>query len=484
MKKNRNNNYTKTHNLYKIIFLFVVFLGIGYAFLEANLNINGDTTVEAPEFNTYVQSVNVTTGSTSGTPTIIGNDKKEVDFTTALTSDVNSFFEETTTLTNHGSENSYLQSINVKVYDSSNNEVTLSAPYEYTLTKGDGTTIVSGKKFEVSGTETYKLKFNYISGTDMNTVTDYPTYTFKITYNYTGTSVVCENNENITTLSTNACTANEYVTVPAGTICKRAIQLHQEECAQTNSSLYCSGVGGYTTGSTITYGNCGSSGTLTSGDAFTCDVNGDGTFDELSERFYYVSDYYDTTNKLFDTTTATLIYYNNVTEGVSCNKNRYAYYTSDKNWYGPSLVKLQLPTTAQWSNVSLKNDSRAILAESASTHDSPTTAGVSLPETYSYSGYAARFLTAKELMSGCGLSQIGYSTTGELNTCNYLMENTVYAKSNMGSYGHWLETPYAPDSSYAWYVNSSFSAVRSSKTDYSDYGARPVIEVPKSNIVY
>ena len=76
MKKNIK---TKTHNLYKIIFILVVFLGIGYAFLEANLNINGDVTVEAPELNSYIQGVNVTSGSTSGTPTIIGNDKKEVD---------------------------------------------------------------------------------------------------------------------------------------------------------------------------------------------------------------------------------------------------------------------------------------------------------------------------------------------------------------------------------------------------------------------
>ena len=179
MKKNIK---TKTHNLYKIIFLFVVFLGIGYAFLEANLNINGDVTVEAPELNVYVQSTSVTSGSTTGTPTIIGTDKKEVDFSTALTSDSSSFFEETTTLVNKGSKDAYLLSINVKVYDSSNNEVTLSAPYEYTLTHGDGTPVNIGEEVATNGTITYKLKFNYITGTDMNTVTDYPTYTFKITY--------------------------------------------------------------------------------------------------------------------------------------------------------------------------------------------------------------------------------------------------------------------------------------------------------------
>ena len=178
------NSKIKTHNLYKIIFLFVVFLGIGYAFLEANLNINGDTTVEAPEFNTYVQSVSVTSGSTSGTPVIVGNDKKEVDFSTALTDNGSSFFEETTTLTNKGSAKAYIRNIDVKVYDSSNNEVTLSAPYEYSLTHGDGTAVDSAEEIAAGSTQTYKLKFNYISGTDMSTVTDYPSYTFKITYNF------------------------------------------------------------------------------------------------------------------------------------------------------------------------------------------------------------------------------------------------------------------------------------------------------------
>ncbi len=177
------NVKTKTHNLYKLIFLFVVFLGIGYAFLEATLNINGDVTVEAPELNVYVQSVSKTTGSTTGTPTIIGNDKKEVDFTTALTSDVNSFFETSVTLVNKGSGTPYLFNIDVKVYDGTN-EVTLAAPYEYKLTKGDGTEIEPNHTLAVNGTDTYKIKFNYISGTDMSTVTTYPNYTFKITFNY------------------------------------------------------------------------------------------------------------------------------------------------------------------------------------------------------------------------------------------------------------------------------------------------------------
>jgi len=483
----KKNNYTKTHNLYKIIFIFIVFLGIGYAFLDATLNIDGDTTVTAPELNVYVQSINVTAGSTSastgGDPVIIGNAKKEVDFSTALTNDGNSFFEETSTLVNKGTKNAYILSIDVKVYDSSNNEVTLSAPYEYTLTRGDGTPVALGNLIVVDATETYKIRFNYIGGTDMTQVTDYPTYTFKITYNY-GLTPICESNENIVSLSTTKCTNNENVTIGNGIVCKRAINLHQEECNQTDSSHFCSG-SGYTTGSTITYGNCGTrNSNLVSGDAFTCDVNGDGEFNELTERFYYVSDYYNTTTKSFDSSTAVLVFYNNAKYGISCNSDTYTYDFSGENWHGPVDLIKALPTIQRY-NVSLKSTSRAIISEFKTTHDSSATSGGTLPTNFSYSGYAARLLTAKEVMSGCGLTETGNITPGELDSCKYLMENTDYANPNTNNHGYWLETPHATDATYIFRVFPEERYISRAPADaISNRGVRPVIEVPKTSINY
>ncbi len=313
---------------------------------------------------------------------------------------------------------------------------------------------------------------------------------------------VCANNVNITRLSKNTCSNNENITVGDGIICKRAVKLHEETCSQTDGTYHCSGAGYTESGSkgtsTITYGSCGTSGTLNSGDAFTCDVNGDGDFDELTERFYYVSDYYDTSAKEFDDSTAVLIYYNNVTSGVACNKNTFAYSnaadiqtvdptrTYYDNWHGPLTVMKQLPTTSQWSNISLKSDTRAILGEDQSTHDSPTTTGGTLPTNFSYEGYAARLLTAKELMAGCNLTEVVIKgTTGDLDICNYIMENTKYAKSSIGSYGPWLETPNASDYYGVWVVNGSNRYVNDFNASGTSYfGARPAIEVPKSKISY
>ena len=67
--------------------------------------------------------------------------------------------------------------------------------------------------------------------------------------------------------------------------CKRATSLHTEECL----GVYCSGMGYKLDGSkgttTITYGSLELSGTLTTGDTFDCNVNGDGVYNSETEIF-------------------------------------------------------------------------------------------------------------------------------------------------------------------------------------------------------
>ena len=58
-------------------------------------------------------------------------------------------------------------------------------------------------------------------------------------------------------------------------VCKKATTLHKEKCEQTNNTYFCSAAG--LTGQIMIYGTI-SSGNLKSGDAFDCDVNGDGKY--------------------------------------------------------------------------------------------------------------------------------------------------------------------------------------------------------------
>ena len=170
----------------------------------------------------------------------------------------------------------------------------------------------------------------------------------------------------------------------------------------------------------ITYGTI-SNGKLKSGDAFDCDVNGDGKYNSDTERFYYVSDYYNTRTKKFKTDTAVLIYYNNVSEGKPDSNATFAYNFNPSNKNGPVTAYKQLPTITQWKNVSLKNGKRTIINEYGSI----------IYDSFNYSGYAARFLTTQEVGDGCGFNPEEYRVIGILSKkCNFLMENN--------NFGSWL----------------------------------------------
>ena len=295
--------------------------------------------------------------------------------------------------------------------------------------------------------------------------------------------------------------------------CKRATTLHTEECVWTVEDILeingcdteedfedeygyspyeelkkmsCSRVGYTTDGAkgttTITYGNLGTKGTLISGDAFDCDVNNDGTYDPETERFYYVSDYYNTSTKQFENNKATLIYYNNTTAGIPDNTSAslIAYDKSKENWHGPVNAITNLPTREQWTNPNLITGTRAIIAETGS----PATTGGTLPTQFDYSNYAARLLTTQELESSCGIT-VGSSTSGDLDKCNYLLENTEYSSYSLGTVGYWLETPNANETKGIWIVNTLYSHVPDYYASISiSVGTRSTITLLKSNISY
>ena len=256
-----------------------------------------------------------------------------------------------------------------------------------------------------------------------------------------------------------------------GMICRRATTLHKETCSQTSVDSYCNG-DGYLTGDTITYGNLGTSGTLTTGDAFDCDVDGNGTYDGVVERFYYVTD--------MNSDTAVLVYYNNVSDGISSTGSNHKYDDSNENLHGPRTAKLQLPTTTQWPNVSLSSTTRAITNEKG---ENVTTGGL-LPTDFSYEGYAARLLTYQEVERACynNITPIT-SVRGLSENCKFLMENTIYSNSSTLMHGLWLETPVSIDSSNIWLIISDYRYVPSNGSGQI-YGVRPTIEVPKTNILY
>ena len=250
-------------------------------------------------------------------------------------------------------------------------------------------------------------------------------------------------------------------------ICKRAIELHTDVCHQSNT-YGCAGVVG--SGKSFTYGNLGTDGILTAGDAFDCDVNGDGEFNSENERFYYLTTDNDD-NLIF-------LFYNNY-DGTNPNHYSFApYYELEKeNWHGPVSAISLLPTETQWSNVKLINKIRNIFTDA----NGKITSGGTLPDTFDYGNHVARLLSISDIEAACGS---GSKNKNYFLNCIYFLENTKYSDSHQQTiYQYWIENPYSSNAISAMSVsmtnvNVGYSGVQSNN------GIRPVIEVSKSKVDY
>ncbi len=441
-----------------LIFAVALLIGVGYAALSATLNINGQTTINKASWDVHMEDINATSGSVEATtaPTLDAS-KTTVNFSVKLTNP-GDFYEFTVKEVNKGTIDAMVSTI------SKTGLTAAQAKYlDYTVTYSDGVALAEKQLLKSSQSETLKVRIDFKKDI---TAADLPTIDSTLNLNLSLTYQQAESNA---------------VAIVHPPICKRATVLHTEICNQSDSNYYCSG-SGYATGDTVTYGNLGTTGVLTSGDAFDCDVNGDGVYDPTTERFYYVSGKDGNNNSDY----ATLIYYNNVSNGVPDNANGYALvleddyiaaggtdYSSSGNSKGPLTAIKQLPTIKQWSNISLNNTKRNIT-------DKEGTVKVT---DFSYEGYAARLLTVQEVSSACGIT-VGSSKTGELDSCQYLMENIQYTNSSLKG-GYWLESFAFAPAAYAWHISSIGRKVDPYVTIYSDnYGVRPAIEVLKSKVSY
>ena len=285
-------------------------------------------------------------------------------------------------------------------------------------------------------------------------------------------------------------------------ICKRVSKtesLHSFPCVKTivypSNIVGCYADGYYEGGSrgtsTVTYGSIwdGTS-TLKAGDAFDCKVTKNGGY---TERFYYVSPYFDTHSKTFDNDYAVLISAKNFVNGsVGTTGAAYAdgidirnlYGTQGNgNGYGPVTGVKHLPSTSLWDNIVLKDTERAILGEYKDTHNATTNTYGSLIENFSYEGKAARLLTAQEVMRGCGISEVGNYVTGELLNCNFLLEETKYDNHNSSSIdGIYLETITPRETGRIWHVDALYDQFRLDDIFEIMYSIRPAITINKNKL--
>ena len=229
----------------------------------------------------------------------------------------------------------------------------------------------------------------------------------------------------------------------------------------TNASKVCRPATVLHTSGNTTFGQIPGSSSLTAGDAFDCDVNGDGTFDPTNERFYYLTD---TSNG-----EAVLIFANNTSQvsnnaTATCSSTAVSYASSFDE--GPTTAMDELPTSAQWSNVNIYTEPRVITDNTGST----------VTNNYLYTEKAARFDTLDEIKAATNANING--TANELASYPFLLENTISYNNGCNS-NYWLETTYSNGG--ALRINGASNAKSLGHYDGSS-GVRPVIEVPYSSI--
>ena len=142
--------------------------------------------------------------------------------------------------------------------------------------------------------------------------------------------------------------------------CVRAGALHNATCTNEDENGYCL-ADGMLSGSTKSFGNLASSVYINLGDAFDCDINGDGEYNPDNERFYYVSDAYNATNKSYNVNRAVLVYSSNVHNGTQNNTSTTAYTTASTPV--PTTASSELPSTSTWSNLEFNSFERTIVAD-------------------------------------------------------------------------------------------------------------------------
>ena len=278
------------------------------------------------------------------------------------------------------------------------------------------------------------------------------------------------------------CPSGMTCTTKTNIKCRRASSLHTETCSQTDTSRYCIGAG-FSYGETLTYGNRSyTEGVLAVGDAFDCNVDGTG----YNKRFYYISDYFDTSSIGYNNDVAVLVYYSNTIAGVdstldsvyaSRNDTSALGCSSSCAKYGPITGVHDLPTTSQWSNIRLYKTSRQLISEKNNTTVNGNTFSV-----FDYSSYSARILTAQEFYYNC--FDYSSNTIKIHNKCLFMYERTNFANPSITSNGAGFENP--RNVNYPSEFLGLYSELNTTMAQYiwNEFAVRPVIEIPKSQISY
>lgn len=370
-----------------LYFVFFVFASVtvGYAALSTTLSITGKGTLSKNSWDIHFENLVIVDNGASVVTTAptIDSTKTKVSFNITLSKPGDSY-EFTVDAVNKGTIDAMLSGF------SATSLTTDQQKYlTYTVTYSDGATISTKDYLKKGTSETIRVRVRF---KDDLTATDLPSSAE--TLNLTAT----------------------FVYVQADSTAKE----------RAKPSILC------------IRDNTATSEDLMLGDKLYCDVNGDGTYNESTEIFYYLKD-------LDSDSTSAVLIYNNVTSPD------YVAYSKTNTLNGPTIASKYLPTISEWPNVSLTKAIRDIKSQDSDF----------IIKGFNYSGYAARLPSLSEVES-CA------------NESNCPITGVI-----------WLETPKTQSNAlYLFAPSLGYNQIRDDDVTSLTASVMPVIEVPKSRISY
>ena len=370
-----------------LYFVFFVFASVtvGYAALSTTLSITGKGTLSKNSWDIHFENLVIVDNGASVVTTAptIDSTKTKVSFNITL-SKPGDTYEFTVDAVNKGTIDAMLSGF------SATSLTTDQQKYlTYTVTYSDGATISTKDYLKKGTSETIRVRVRF---KDDLTATDLPSSAE--TLNLTAT----------------------FVYVQADSTAKE----------RAKPSILC------------IRDNTATSEDLMLGDKLYCDVNGDGTYNESTEIFYYLKD-------LDSDSTSAVLIYNNVTS------SDYVAYSKTNTLNGPTIASKYLPTISEWPNVSLTKAIRDIKSQDSDF----------IIKGFNYSGYAARLPSLSEVES-CA------------NESNCPITGVI-----------WLETPKTQSNAlYLFAPSLGYNQIRDDDVTSLTASVMPVIEVPKSRISY
>lgn len=370
-----------------LYFVFFVFASVtvGYAALSTTLSITGKGTLSKNSWDIHFENLVIVDNGASVVTTAptIDSTKTKVSFNITL-SKPGDTYEFTVDAVNKGTIDAMLSGF------SATSLTTDQQKYlTYTVTYSDGATISTKDYLKKGTSETIRVRVRFkddLSATDLPSSAE--------TLNLTATFVYAQADS----------TAKE----------------------RAKPSILC------------IRDNTATSEDLMLGDKLYCDVNGDGTYNESTEIFYYLKD-------LDSDSTSAVLIYNNVTS------SDYVAYSKTNTLNGPTIASKYLPTISEWPNVSLTKAIRDIKSQDSDF----------IIKGFNYSGYAARLPSLSEVES-CA------------NESNCPITGVI-----------WLETPKTQSNAlYLFAPALGYNQIRDDDVTSLTASVMPVIEVPKSRISY